>query len=260
MKTRHHETTQSINQAEKLSPLRKLVTIGALSSIALTGCVAQQAPERPETTTEAPAEVEQPQETEAPEKSFEELVNERKIEAGLSAEDYAKILFEERWVEWQEPFDEDRFYAAHHAADGKDAIREVEQLEAEANTKVFANALFLPGWQDTLAVLAEQRTETARIDLGMWARTRFFNEEIVMEDLPLYETGMVVERVDVVSENPELGTRTIYVAGYQTNNITETSYANAANDSYERVNGAPWGFHVTTVVIDGTEYISDWSN
>lgn len=260
MKTRHHETTQSINQAEKLSPLRKLVTIGALSSIALTGCVAQQAPERPETTTEAPAEVEQPQETEAPEKSFEELVNERKIEAGLSAEEYATTLFEDRWVAWLTPIDKEAFYEEHYSADGKEALLAVEQRYAEENTKIFANALFQPGWETTVATEMEQQTDRVRQDIGMWARARYYDEEIQLDDeFPEYQVGMVVEQVEVLQEDPETGKRTLRVAGYEINNISETSIVNEAPESYAQNNGSGWSFTISTVVIDDVEYISSWA-
>lgn len=260
MKKNHGESVSSTT-SEKVSPWRKFIAIGALSSIALTGCVSQQAPEKPQQTTEAPAEEPAEPTVEAPAKSFEELVNERKIEAGLSAEDYARTLIEERFVAWLTPIDKETFYAEHRGADGKEAIRAVEQRYAAENTKIFTNATFIPGWESvpSLSAQAAHTTDVASVDLGMWARARYYDEEIQIDDeFPEYQVGMVVERVEVLQDDTEAGTRTLLVAGYETNNITETSIANEAPESFARVNGSPWTFTVKTEVIDGVEYVTEF--
>lgn len=259
----HGESVSSITTSEKASPWRKLVAIGALSTIALTGCAAQQAPEQTQQSTEAPAEDPQEQDSptvEAPAKSFEELVNERKIEAGLSAEEFAKTLFEDRWVGWLTPLDKEAFYEEHYGADGKEAISAVEQQYAAENTKIFTNALFIPGWESvpSLSAQAAQQADRAKVDLGMWARARYYDEEIQIDDeYPEYDVGMVVERVEVLQEDAEAGTRTLLVAGYETNNITETSIVNEAPESFAQNNGSPWGLTVKTTVIDGVEYVTE---
>lgn len=263
MNKNHGESASRVTTAENMSPWRRLIAVGALSTLALTACTPQQAPEQPRQVAEAPADDSGEKDSttvEAPAKSFEELVNERKIEAGLSAEDYAKTLFEDRWVAWSTPIDKEQFYQERYNADGKEAVQAVNQRYAEENTKIFTNALLIPGWESvpSLSAQVEHTTGVVKSDLSMWAQARYYDEDIMVDDeFPEYQVGMVVERVEVLQENVEAGTRTLLVAGYQTNNIAETSMANQASESFDRVNGASWEFTVKTEVINGVEYVTE---
>lgn len=243
---------ESVRQKSERSPnvLTRLVTIGALSSIALTGCAAEQAPEKPPVSTEQTTETPEPVEVE---KTFEQLVDEQKIEAGLSAEEYAETLFgrfaawnlagkEQYWDEWW--------------AEDSTEVRQSDEMPhriAEEQKLIFANALFHPGWQEDLSILADQWREDNEILLVTWRKAYDYDGS---NGTPEWEQGNVVQQVEVLAEDLEAGTRRLYVAGYETNNGADTKNAQSPNVKY---NGAPWSFYIDTVSIDGYEYISGWS-
>lgn len=227
---------------------RVSIAIAALMALGITACSSQpevapqeQASEQPSTETQAP---EQEQEL-----SMEEQINALKIEAGLSPEAYAKVLLEERWPAWNLAGAEEAWELLQYETDATKREQVREQI-AEEQKNVYANALFVPGWEQNLSILADQQASSNAITLLDWLKTKGRGGV-------LWEVGMVVERVEVVEEDTEAGTRKLYVAGYETNNGAETTQADSPNTSH---NGAPWDFYITTTIIDGVEYVSDWSS
>lgn len=226
---------------------RVSIAIAALMAMGITACSTQpeaapqeQVDEQPDTETQSPAQEQ--------ELALEEQINALKIEAGLSAEEYATVLFEERLVAWRLAGADEAFELLQYEVDAAKR-EEVQKQIAEEQKNIYANALFVPGWEENLSILADQRAQTNAILLIDWLKTKGRGGV-------LWEEGNVVERVDVLEEDAEAGTRKLYVAGYQTNNGAETTQADSPN---AKADGAPWAFYVTTTTIDGTEYISDWS-
>lgn len=102
-----HTNTDKKN--ERISGLRKLAAVGALSAIALTGCAANNVEAQPspvETTTSAspvPLETTEPTPAETPQPgaTYETYtVEELQIPAGLSDEEFGRLVVEERLALW----------------------------------------------------------------------------------------------------------------------------------------------------------------
>ncbi|UTX51363.1 hypothetical protein KI440_00120 [Candidatus Saccharibacteria bacterium TM7i] len=206
----------------------------------------------PKGTTEVTPEP-KPVETE---KSFEQQVNELKIEAGLSPEEYVDTLIAKRMVDWEFAGKEQYWKVAGDGSNSVDDINTARKAIVAEQNRVFANALFIPGWENTeLASIAERRKINQEATLDTWGRTKA-NIEFAGDTREEWQTGMVIERVELLEENPDTGTRKFFIAGYETNNGDRAAYqsVNAKN------NGAPWSFTFTTQVVDGTEYIAEWSN
>ncbi len=215
----------------------------------------EDAPEAdPKATTEVAPD---PETVPEPEKelSLEQQIDALKIEAGQTPEVYAKTLFEDRIGNWGLAGTE-TLWEQYLEADGETQRGGVLQEKiADEQKNIYANALFQPGWQDNLSVLADQYREINEISLTDWLRAHV-EIEIGGSEAPEWQQGMVVEQVELLEESPEAGTRKLFIAGYETNNGAETANKTSLNTKY---NGAPWSFYVTTVVVDGTEYISGWS-
>jgi len=186
------------------------------------------------------------------EKSIEQLINETKIESGLSAEVYTKTLLEDRIPNWILGGSNEEYFNEKTAVTSDDYV--IETRIAEEQSNINTNALFVPGWQSNqnLVNINDFYTEYnigAKID---WLRAHDFEGSLGTPD---WEEGMVVEMTEVLEETDE--GRTIYTAGYQTNNAAETSNSKSVN---AKNNGASWNYTITTTVIDGHEYVSDWTN
>lgn len=185
--------------------------------------------------------------------SFEQQVDALKIEAGLSPEEFAHVFFErqESWI-----LAGKEQYFEEWSAEEDSSIRqgtEIQHRIAEEQKLIYANALFIPGWQNSLSNLAEAHREANEIMLFTWLKS-------VDRDgswgTPEWKEERIVERVELIEEDPILGTRTLLVSGYEANNGAETRNADSPNVKH---NGKPWSFYITTTVVDGTEYISDWA-
>lgn len=207
-----------------------------------------------EPTTEPSNEVTTPPVEE--EKSFEQLVNETKIEAGLSAEEYAEE-FSSRINDWALAGADS--YEAYdgwfEAGDSKEAY---EDQIAASNTNVYTNALFGPGYQDeqSLVNAAINLTDRNAIWFGRWARS--YDYENKVGTLELYTT---LEQTKVVSENAELNQRVLYISGYDTNNGEEAMFNSPeTRQKVLEANGVAWDHTLTLTTIDGYEYVTKWED
>lgn len=187
-------------------------------------------------------------------KTTEELINEKKIPSGLSAEDYAGMLLETRVPEWILGGSDEAYWDEATAVYREPDDKTIETRIAEEQSNIYANALFVPGWRSVPGLVNVNESYTSnntntKID---WLRAHDFDGSLGTPD---WDEGMVVELTEVREESED--GRTIFVAGYQTNNASETSNPSSIN---AKNNGAAWNFTITTTVLDGHEYVSNWTN
>lgn len=217
-------------------------------SLALGGCAA--APEPPK------AEVKKsPTASPVVQKTFEQRVEEAKIEAGLSAKEYAET-FQDRLNSWAlagASTDED--YENWFEAGG---TIEYEDSIAASQTAIYTNALFGPGYQNEPNLVNAEANFTDRNAawLGRWMRSYDYEN-----DKGTLEIGTVVEQAEVISENPDTNERVIYIAGYDTNNAADAKFNNEdTRQNALDANGQSWDHTLTLKAVDGVEYITKWED
>jgi hypothetical protein len=185
-------------------------------------------------------------------KSFEQLVNEKKIESGLSAEAYAETLLGDRIPSWFLGGKGQAYWDEVTTSPVNDTV--VEDRIAKEQAAINTNALFIPGWESNpnLKNVAANFEEHNSISLVDWRHAYDFDESL---GTPEWEEDLIVEQVTVIEES-ETG-RKLSIAGYEVNNAAETSNPDSPNADHS---GTPWKFTITTTIVDGTEYVSDWES
>lgn len=206
-----------------------------------------QVEEEPGTGEEKPPVVEE-------EKTIEQLINETKIEAGLSAEEYAETL-QNRLNDWALAGATDNAFNDWSDSDSKDAFE--DQLAA-AETTVYTNALFGPGYQNEPSLVNAEANLTARNAAWLASWMRSYDYE---KDTGTLKIDSAIEQAEVLSENPETGERVIYIAGYDTNNAEEARFTSEDNRAIAlSSNGQSWDHTLTVKDIEGVTYITKWED
>lgn len=193
--------------------------------------------EKPPITEEQPPVVEE-------EKTLEQLINENKIEAGLSPEEFATI-FESRMTDWALAGASEKSLEEWYDAEDKTAF---EDELASLQTARFSNALFVPGYHNEPSLVNSEANFEIRNAawLTYWTRS----------DGTL-ELGTVIQEVKLVSEDSAAGERVLYIAGYDTNNAADADYASEeTRQDVINKNGESWDHTLTLKTVDGFEYVS----
>lgn len=184
------------------------------------------------------------------EKTAEELINENKIEAGLSAMDYAKAL-ESRLANWAFAGTTNENFSKW--VDAKSKV-DFEDNLAASQTSLYTSALFAPGYQNEQSLVNAEANLTTRNSswIASWMRSYDFQNH--KGTLKLSST---VDEVRVISENPSTGERVIYIAGHDTSNAAEAKFTSEENRQ-KTLESDKWDHTLTLKSIDGKEYISKW--
>lgn len=218
----------------------------AVTAVLLAGCAGGE--EAPAASTPTAVATAEPTESPAVEKTMEQLINENKIEAGLSPEEFA-ITFESKISEWALAGTSEESLEGWYDAEDKTAF---EDGLAAQQTAIFTNALFAPGYHNEPSLVnVEANFETRNAAwIGSWARA----------DATL-ELGSVIEETRLISEDPSLGERVVYIAGYDTNNAADANYASEeTRQNALSHNGESWDHTLTLKTIDGFEYVTKWED
>lgn len=191
-------------------------------------------PNEPEVS---PTDIPSEPEAEPDDPETELTVEALEIPAGLSAEEVAPIITNriDTWV----MTGADAQARERRIASGL-GTEQFQQQEAAKNAEVFAEALFIPGWQNdpTLARVVEYHTE-----LNMtYIRNVLGN---IARDEPLFEERSEYVGVREIEVATEDGSRTLEIDFDEVDNYTPEPYR--------------WTMFVTLKVVDGVERISAYN-
>lgn len=196
----------------------------------------------PADPSETPAEASPPASPEVQTFTAEQL----EIPAGLDAETLGKTIVADRWSEWLNAGATNELrWAAHDVNESWD---EFLPKMVDNNREVFADALYVPGWQSNENLLKDiTTTRNANLANLQWYVATAWSGDQKPQNKEGYRSWLTVELVQELEDHVD-ETRTI-----------EVTYSNANNSTMNDGPAPDPGgiFTITTKVVDGKEKIAE---